>query len=80
MTRAESAVLEGTFDARDDRWLAWVQMALDEQGWDEICELCTRMMDDVKRVREAAEERLGRGGEPVQTTPARLGDAVVRVA
>src|SRR4051794_31126534 len=69
MARAESAVLEGTFDARDDRWLAWVQMALDEQGWDEICELCTRMMDDVERVRETAEERLGRAGEPVQTIP-----------
>ncbi|MBS1890314.1 MAG: hypothetical protein JST59_03420, partial [Actinobacteria bacterium] len=54
MARAESAVLEGTFDARDDRWLAWVQMSLDEQGWDEICALCTRMMDDVERVREAA--------------------------
>src|SRR3954452_19342122 len=69
MARAESAVLEGTFDARDDRWLAWVQMALDEQGWDEICELCTRMMDDVERVRETAEERLGRAGESVQTIP-----------
>lgn len=69
MARAESAVLEGTFDARDDRWLAWVQMSLDEQGWDEICDLCTRMMDDVERVREAAEQRLGRAGEPVQTTP-----------
>jgi len=69
MARAESAVLEGTFDARDDRWLAWVQMALDEQGWDEICELCTRMLDDVERVRETAEERLGRAEEPVQTTP-----------
>ncbi|MBS1845845.1 MAG: helix-turn-helix transcriptional regulator [Actinobacteria bacterium] len=69
MARAESAMLEGTFDARDDRWLAWVQMSLDEQGWDEICALCTRMMDDVERVREAAEERLGRAGEPVRTTP-----------
>ncbi|MGH2940971.1 MAG: hypothetical protein ACRDPE_22960 [Solirubrobacterales bacterium] len=69
MARAESAMLEGTFDARDDRWLAWVQMALDEEGWDEICELCTRMMDDVERVRETAEERLDRGGEPVRTTP-----------
>jgi hypothetical protein len=69
MARAESAMLEGTFDVRDDRWLAWVQMALDEQGWDEICELCTQMMDDVERVRETAEERLGRADEPVETTP-----------
>jgi hypothetical protein len=73
MARAESAVLEGTFDARDDRWLAWVQMALDEQGWDELCELCEQMMDDVERVRETAEERLGRVGEPVQTTPVTWG-------
>jgi hypothetical protein len=69
MARAESAMLEKTFDARDDRWLAWVQMSLDEQGWEEICELCTRMMDDVERVRQTAEERLGRAGEPVETTP-----------
>jgi hypothetical protein len=69
MARAESAMLERTFDARNDRWLAWVQMALDEQGWDEICELCTKMMDDVERVRETAEERLGRVAEPVPTTP-----------
>ena len=69
MARAESAVLEGTFDARDDRWLAWVQMSLDEQGWQEISELCTRMMDDVERVREAAEARLGRAAEPVPTAP-----------
>lgn len=69
MARAESAVLEGTFDARNDRWLAWVQMALDEQGWDELSGLCKQMMDDVERVRESAEERLGRAVDPVQTTP-----------
>lgn len=69
MARAESAVLEDTFDARDDRWLVWTQMALDEQGWGELGELCTRMLDDVERVRESAEKRLGRTEEPVQTTP-----------
>jgi hypothetical protein len=73
MARAESAVLEGTFDARDDRWLAWVQMALDEQGWDELGELCRQMMCDVERVRETAEERLGKAGEPVRTTPVTWG-------
>jgi hypothetical protein len=69
MARAESAVLEGTFDKRDDRWLVWVQMALDEQGWDELGELCRRMMDDVERVRETAEKRIGQSDEPAQTTP-----------
>jgi hypothetical protein len=73
MARAESAVLEDTFDARDDRWLVWIQMALDEQGWDELGKLCKQMMDDVERVRETAEERLGRAAEPVQTTPVTWG-------
>jgi hypothetical protein len=69
MARAESAVLEDTFDARDDRWLVWTQMALDQEGWDELGELCKQMMDDVERIRETAEERVSRAGEPVQTTP-----------
>ena len=73
MARAESAVLEGTFDAREDRWLAWVQMALDEQGWDELGELCKQMMDDVERVRQAAEARLGKSRRPVHTTPVTWG-------
>jgi hypothetical protein len=73
MARAESAVLEGTFDSRDDRWLAWVQLALDEQGWDELGEICVRMMEDVERVRQTAEERLGRAGEPVRTIPVTWG-------
>lgn len=73
MARAESAVLEGTFDAREDRWLVWVRMALDEQGWDELCELNKRMLDDIERVRETAEERLARAGEPVRTTPVTWG-------
>jgi hypothetical protein len=73
MARAESAVLEGTFDAREDRWLAWVQMALDEQGWDELGELCRRMMDDVERVRQTSEARLGKAGEAAQTSPVTWG-------
>ncbi len=73
MARAESAVLEGTFDAREDRWLAWVQMGLDEQGWHELGALCKKMLEDVERVRETAEQRLGRAGEPVRTTPVTWG-------
>ena len=69
MARAESAVLEGTFDAREDRALAWVQLRLDEQGWRELAELCQGMRASVERVREAAEERLGRAGEPVDASP-----------
>jgi hypothetical protein len=73
MARAESAVLEGTFDSREDRWLGWVQLALDEQGWDELGEICAQMMESVDGVRERAEERLGRAGEPVRTVPVTWG-------
>jgi hypothetical protein len=68
MARAESAVLEGTFDAREDRWLAWMQMKLDDQGWVELGELCRQMMDGVERVREASETRLSRG-KTIETSP-----------
>src|SRR4051794_7300102 len=69
MARGESAVLEDTFDACDDRWLVWVQMAHDEERWDELRGLCKAMLDDVERVLETAEDRLGRADEPVETTP-----------
>lgn len=69
MARAESAVLEDTFDAREDRCLAWVQMALDDQGWQELTELSREAMAAAERVREAAEERHGRGRNPAQTSP-----------
>jgi hypothetical protein len=73
MARAESAVLEGTFDAREDRWLACSQMSLDEQGWNELAELCRRMMGDVERVRAESDARRGRAAEPPPTSPVTWG-------
>ncbi|HEX4307351.1 MAG TPA: hypothetical protein VHZ54_15050 [Solirubrobacterales bacterium] len=64
MARVESAVLEGTFDAREDRSLAWAQMTLDEEGWAELGELCRQMTDDVERVRTAAAKRLEDADRP----------------
>jgi hypothetical protein len=69
MARAESAVLEGTFDAREDRWLAWAQMALDDEGWAELGELCRQMMDDVEQVRTAAAKRLEDAGDRPAGSP-----------
>jgi DNA-binding transcriptional ArsR family regulator len=69
MARAESAVLEGTFDTREDRWLAWNQMPLDQQGWEELAELCRRMMDDVERVRAEAAKRLEAASSPPKSSP-----------
>jgi hypothetical protein len=75
MARAEGAILEETFDARDDRWLFWVDMDLDERGWDELSELCNTMMSDVEEVHDSAERRLadstdGDGaGDPAARAP-----------
>jgi hypothetical protein len=69
MARAESAVLEGTFDTRVDRWLAWNQMPLDEQGWEELAGLCRQMMADVERVRTEAAKRLEGAAVPAVSSP-----------
>jgi DNA-binding transcriptional ArsR family regulator len=69
MARAESAVLEDTFDSRLDRWLVWVQMDADEQSWGELSTLCQETMDKVEALRVAGEERLGKADATIQTTP-----------
>ncbi len=69
MARAESAVLEDTFDTREDRWLTWNQMPLDEQGWDELAALCRQMMQDVERVRTDAAKRIADAPGPPASSP-----------
>lgn len=69
MARAESAVLEDTFDSRDNRWLVWVQMDLDDQGWGELSSLCQGMMDNVEALRKGSEERLGSADGAIEASP-----------
>ncbi len=69
MARAESAVLADTFDSREDRWLAWVQMDVDDQAWNELSSLCHEMMDKVEALRIASEKRLGKADESIETSP-----------
>ena len=69
MARAESAVLEDTFDAREDRWLVWVQIDADDEAWSELTVLCQEMMDRAEALRVAAEKRLARSREPIETSP-----------
>lgn len=71
MARAEGAILEETFDAREDRWLFWVDMDLDRRGWAELSKLCDSMVADVEVVQESAEQRLKESdGDGAQTSPA----------
>jgi DNA-binding transcriptional ArsR family regulator len=73
MARAESAVIEDTFDSRDDRWLVWVQMDADDESWGELSTLCQEMMDKVEALRRAGEERLGKATETIETSPITFG-------
>jgi hypothetical protein len=61
MAQTEGAVLEDTFDSRDDRWLFWVKMELDDRGWKEISEICHSTMSEVEEVQENAGRRISEG-------------------
>jgi DNA-binding transcriptional ArsR family regulator len=64
MARAESALQQGTFDARVDRHLAWLAMEVDEQGWSEIAALLNGVLETVSEIGRESQERLQRSGEP----------------
>ena len=71
MAQTEGAVLEDTFDSRDDRWLFWVRMDLDDQGWNELSEICHSAMTEVEEVQENAERRISEGDHsPSSRVPA----------
>ena len=54
----------GTFDARDDRHLAWTPMIVDEQGWGDINEALAALLERVLEIQAASGERLTAAGEP----------------
>jgi DNA-binding transcriptional ArsR family regulator len=55
---AATALREGTFDARDDRHLTYVQLELDEAGWREVN---TMLADVLKRATELQQRTNGNG-------------------
>jgi hypothetical protein len=70
MAQAEGAILEETFDARDDRWLFWLRMDLDETGWKEMTKICHTTMAEVEEVQENSARRIAAGdGAPVSPVP-----------
>ncbi len=51
------ALDSGSIDARVDRHLAWVDVNVDAEGWDELVALGNRFYEDVVAVRERCVER-----------------------
>jgi DNA-binding transcriptional ArsR family regulator len=61
---AGAALSAGTFDARDDRHLAWTPMIVDEQGWDEITEASAALLERVFEVQAESARRLTEAEKP----------------
>jgi DNA-binding transcriptional ArsR family regulator len=61
---AGGALNAGTFDARDDRHLAWTPMIVDERGWGDINEALAALLEQVLEIQAASGKRLTKAGEP----------------
>lgn len=60
----EEAVKEGTFDAREDRFLVRFPVWLDEQGWAELSRHLDASLDETLEIQRRAGERLREAGDP----------------
>jgi DNA-binding transcriptional ArsR family regulator len=61
---AGGALNAGTFDAREDRHLAWTPMIVDEQGWGDLNEALATLLGRVLEIQAASGRRLTEVGEP----------------
>jgi len=60
---AGTALSSGSFDARDDRHLAWTKMILDDEGWGELNEAMAETLKRVLEIQSSAAARLSGAGE-----------------
>lgn len=57
------AMLEGTFDARNDRHMSRTPFVVDSKGWDEITACMTSALKEVEKIKKQSATRLARSGE-----------------
>jgi DNA-binding transcriptional ArsR family regulator len=60
---AAEAMLEETFDSRENRHAAWQRVHVDEQGWKEASDIILRAVHEVMEITTEAKTRLFRSGE-----------------
>ena len=60
---AGTALSSGSFDARDDRHLAWTKMILDDKGWGELNDVMAETLKRVLEIQSSAAARLSEAGE-----------------
>jgi DNA-binding transcriptional ArsR family regulator len=61
---ASSALVAGSFDSRVDRHLAWTPMIVDEQGWEEVRDSMSGVLERVLEIQAASAERLAKAETP----------------
>lgn len=72
--RVESAMIEDTFDNRDNRWLVWRAMHFDEQGWSDFSAAMHRAYAEIESIQQDSEARLAETeAEPIPATFGMLG-------
>lgn len=65
------ALNEGALDAQDDSHLSWIQLSLDEQGWEELQTHMDWMLERFLQINEGSLARLRKSGKkPKPTTVA----------
>lgn len=70
IARIDGAMIASTFDARDDRQLAWFAMHLDERGWKEAGSVLADAFASIGRIQDEAEARLEASAEEGLTATA----------
>jgi DNA-binding transcriptional ArsR family regulator len=60
---AGAALSHGTFDAREDRHLAWTKMIVDDKGWDDLNAAMADVLARVLEIQNDSAARLREAGE-----------------
>jgi hypothetical protein len=69
LARAEAARHAGTYDARVDRWLAWVPPEVDDRGWNEMTTSVAACYAEVAAIADEARKRIeGSDETPIRAT------------
>ena len=72
IARIDGAMTASTFDARDDRQLAWFAMRLDERGWKEAGAVLADAFVSISQIQDEAEARLEASAEEGLTATASI--------
>jgi hypothetical protein len=69
--QVKDAMVAGTFDAREDRYLAWSLLRLDQKGWEKVTAGNQTLLAFALSEQERAKARMKKSGEkPVAMTVA----------